>query len=150
MELSVIRGSETVVEEKKIRIMTALAIYDKYQGKKDKKIDSYFKGDYIYKKNWMTRVFVVLGFLVLAGLYTLNLIFVQEIDYTAIDLISKGKKSAFLLGIVLILYTTLGMYTNGKEYDKAQKRLKSYYSLLSRLISLDKCNENEKYSRKGN
>lgn len=139
-----------MVEEKKIRIMTVLAIYDKYQGKKDKKIDNNFKGDYIYKKNWETRVFVVLGFLVLAGLYVLNLIFIQEFDYTTIDFISKAKKSAYILGIILILYTILGMYTNGKEYDKAQKRLKSYYSLLSRLDSLDKYNENEQYSRKGN
>lgn len=118
---------------KKIRIMAALSVYDKYDGEKDRKLDGNFKRDYIYKKNCWSRICVTFGFLILAGFYMLYTIFVNDISLETLDFIVHAKRLGIVWIILMVIYTVIGSYVYGKQYDKAQKRLNSYYSLLKKL-----------------
>lgn len=135
-----------MIDQRKIRIMTGLAIYDKHYGRKDRMIESNFRRDYIYKKNCITRICVTIGFCILLGFYAMDLFFINEIDFFTFDFVWEAKKAGFVLIVLLVFYSLMGRYLHGKEYDQAERRLTSYHSLIEKLHEM---NEKEKEGRKG-
>lgn len=130
-----------MIDKKKIRIMTAMAIYDKYYGDKDRKIDGHYRADYIYKKNSFTRLSVLTGIIILCGIYAINLIFNGNFDITEFNYIYEAEIFGVALVGILILYTIISSHIYGKEYDDAQQRLENYSYLMDMLKNLnsDKC-----------
>lgn len=135
-----------MVDKRKIRIMTGLAVYDKHYGRKDRLIEGHYRRDYIYKKNCWTRICIVFGFCILLGFYAMDLIFVNEIDFFTFDFVMAAKKAGFLLLALLVFYSLIGRYLYGKEYDSAERRLTSYYALIEKL---DILNGRENVGKKG-
>lgn len=74
-----------------------------------------------------------MGFLICAGFYGLNLLFVEEINLATFDFMGLAKKMGFLLIGLLVLYTIVGTVIGRREFGEAEKRLKSYYALLDKL-----------------
>lgn len=122
-----------MVDEKKIRIMTALAVYDKYYSKKDRDIECNYRRDYIYKKNCTNRICVTFGYFFLVALYFCYLIFTDRFSLADFDFMGLAKTILFIWLLLMAVYTVLGMFLYGREYDSAQRRLKSYQALLDRL-----------------
>lgn len=136
-----------MADKRKIRIMTGLAVYDKHYGRKDRMIECNFRNDYIYKKNCWTRICIVAGFLILLGFYAMDLIFINEIDFLKFNFKLAGIKLGVVLLLLLIVYSLIGRFLYGREYDAAERRLSSYYSLIDKLNTFNKMDEE---GRKGN
>lgn len=132
-----------MIDQKKIRIMTALAIYDKHWGENDRKVDSYYRMDYIYKNNCWTRICICIGLCILFMFYGLHMVFVREIDFASINYTLLAEKWIFIFIVVLIGYTALGTALSIKEYEKANRRLSNYHKLLDRLEILNAQNITE-------
>lgn len=127
-----------MIDKSRIRLMTKLAIHDKMYGRKDEEVEKTYRFDYVYKKNFVTRLGVLMGMCILFGFYALDLIFVREIDLASYNYVLMGKIFAVSAVVILIIYSLMGMVIYGREYRKTEKRMKNYHSILKKLMELDK------------
>jgi len=112
-----------MLNEDKIKVMTAMAVYEEKYGKQDRIADSYYMGDYIFKKNSWTRILIFIGFIILAGFYLGYNILNENIDLFSTDFESVIVKVVIVLIILLIIYTSIGTAINKKKYNDSQARL---------------------------
>ena len=120
-----------MIDTDKIKIMTALAVYDDRYGEKDRAAAGHHIRDYVYKNNCVTRILAFFGFLAGLFFYFVHIIAlgnIADVDFIALASISL----AVLLGI-LAGYTLLGRHVYKKRYFKAKERLSGYYKLLKSL-----------------
>ena len=59
-----------MLDQKKIRLMTRAAIYEKENGEEDLKITSYYQKDYSSLNTWITLIWITIGFVLAAGLFS--------------------------------------------------------------------------------
>lgn len=122
-----------MVDKNKIRLMTKLSLHEKQYNNKDKKINEYYRNDYIYKKNAINRIYIFVGLCLISLLMMLDMFYVKEIDILTLDYKALAFKFVIIFFLIMIGYTIIGMFKYGKEYDEAQKRYKRYFSMLNVL-----------------
>ena len=125
-----------MLQKDKIIIMTRLAVYDKYDGKADKKANEYYRHDYVYRKNIWIRVCAAFGTVILLSFYWLNEIFVKGVELSSLDIQKELTSTGIFMLFILALYTIIGMRLGHKEYDLSQARLRKYYYWLNQLDHL--------------
>lgn len=122
-----------LIDKNKTIIMTKMAIYDKNNGDRDKKINEYFRHDYIYRKNAWTRICVTLGCVfVLVGYWTHKIID-EGLDVFNMDYKRAGMDMLLFLFLVLAFYTFVGTIRAAIDYSESQKRLRRYSQMINRL-----------------
>ena len=122
-----------MVNKNKIILMAKLAVYDKRYGEADRLIFSYFRRDYIYRKNMWTRMFVAVASMFLLALYWLHQLFIYGIDIQEIDIQQSVLDSVLFLAAILAVYTLIGTIQGTHQYHLVQKRMERYLSMLHRL-----------------
>lgn len=126
------RGA-SMIDPKKVRLMTKLAVYEEGPGKKDLKINCYSKRTYVNIKQLESIIAITVAYLLGLGLYCFGI-------YT--DIISQGLKfpyqkyilHAMILYLIIIIIDfvcTRRYYT--KVYDKMREDIKQYDYNLYRL-----------------
>ena len=60
-----------MLDKRKVRLMTKMAIYEKEYGEKDIKISGYYKKDYSSLNTWITLIWISAGYLLAAALLAL-------------------------------------------------------------------------------
>ena len=128
-----------MLNEEKIKIMTAMAVYEEKYGEQDRIANSYYMGDYIFKKNSWTRILIFIGFIVLAVLYLSFNILNENLDFFSDDFEKIIVKVIAVLVILLIIYTSIGTAINKKKYNDAEARLEKldYLQKLFNQIELE-------------
>lgn len=125
--------------------MTKLAIYDKKYKRKDQRKLNYFIEDYIYLKNFKTRLWITFLALCCIGIGALKVIINQIIFPTSIfsiiDSYIKPYIIPWLIGIVL--YTAISTYCAGKAYIKVSERFSEYRKYLKELDKYETDQPNE-------
>lgn len=127
-----------MLDEKKVRLMTKMSIYEKRDGKHDIKLAKYFKSDYVHYQLLRVVVAVTFGYLLVLGLaliYKSDYLIAEAVvlDYAAI-----GKQ---VLKYYLILLLSLGLLAvvgYSIAYTVSRKRLSNYYNLLKKLKKIYK------------
>lgn len=124
-----------MIDEKKIILMTKLAVQDKRYGREDRRITSYYKEDYRYINNFGTRLGV---FIVVAGFILLDLLSKIEegavIPQNMTDIIKDYLLPyGIVMIIVLLIYTAISTCVYSSKYVKANKRMNAYYHTLKEL-----------------
>jgi len=122
-----------MIDPRKIIVMTKLAMYDKREGDADRRINEYFRHDYVYRQNTWTRFFVFLGGCILLALYWLHQGSVEGINILTFDYKKAAIDAAFFLAVLMTAYSLCGTQIALLEYNKAQKRLENYYALMDEL-----------------
>ena len=122
-----------MLNERKIRLMTQLAIYEKKDGKEDLKLAKYYKWDYARFQAWKTAVAITIGYLLLlaiAAIYKLEYLIDNAftIDYTAL-----GKRILGIYVIILAVYFISAMLGYSLKYAASRKRLAKYFRMLRKL-----------------
>ena len=117
----------------KIRTMIGLAVYDKKYGKKDRKILSKYRHDYIYLRGLNMRIGVAIGVLIIYALYYFYQLFAMEGDI--FFLIEKATviRMGTVVFIVLAIYTVLCFFRFRREYHEAQDRMDIYEERLEKI-----------------
>ena len=113
--------------------MSQLALYDKGQGRADKKADRLFRRDYIYRQNMWTRFYA--SIVVVIGLicYWVYRYFTTDMDLFDLDLRSMLTQAVVVLGVTLLFFTVIGTIKATADYQRAQRYLRRYYKLLAYL-----------------
>lgn len=119
--------------------MTKLAVYDKKHKEKDKACTKYYVEDYIYVKNFFTRlsvtvvalIFVILG---VVEKFTTGIIFPTSLGHF-LEVYIMPYLIPWIIG--MIVYTIVSTYIYGTEYRKAVERQKEYKQILKELRQYD-------------
>ena len=127
-----------MLNNRKVRLMTKLAIYEKEDGKEDIRLGKYYRLDYVRYQMLKTLVAVTFGYLILVLLtilYNAEYLIAEavKLDYAAIGRTMLG----IYLMLVLVFVGLAGIgYT--VKYNRSRKKLAKYYQMLKRLRTMYK------------
>lgn len=124
-----------MVNNRKVRLMTKLAIYEKKEGKEDIKLSRYFRRDYVRLHLLYTLIAVTAGYLLvlaLIGAYQMEYLIKEAVH---LDYIGIGKMILGIYVILLTVYMMASMIGYSLYYDKSRKKLAKYFRMLRKLRS---------------
>lgn len=125
-----------MVNEKKVYIMTQLALDETKRCKTEIEESGYYRSDYIRSHSmrvlWGVSMSYLLG-IGLIALYHIEYLFVNvvKLDYRSLGFIALG----IYVGVIIVCLTGSVMYYSAK-YKKSRKKLKIYMSRLKQLEDL--------------
>lgn len=125
-----------MVNMRKVRLMTKLAIYEKSEGKEDIKLGKYFRRDYVRLKILHNIVAVTIGYLLvlaMVGAYRMEYLIREAVT---LDYIGIGKTILGVYIIIVTVYVMIAMVGYGLYYDYSRKKLAKYFRMLRRLRSM--------------
>ncbi|MBE5930427.1 MAG: hypothetical protein E7268_05100 [Lachnospiraceae bacterium] len=125
-----------MLNNRKVRLMTRLAIYEQTEGKEDVRISKYFQTDYVRLNVLKTVVAITVGYLLI-----MLLLIVYHSEYLireAVTLDYAGMVTRYvgIYIIVLTVYGALAMIGYMIKYRASRKKLAKYFRMLRRLRSL--------------
>ena len=125
-----------MLDEKRVKLMTKLALYEETQGKDDFKVSGYYRKDYVGMPMICTFLWVTIGYVCLAGLLAL----------AGMDAIISKISVGFLITlmivavagyfILLILFLSLTSRIYNKKHQHARNRVKMYNHDLIKLLKM--------------
>lgn len=122
-----------MVNEEKVLRMTKMASYEAKEGKKDKAVAGYFKGDYIGMQLLISFLVITVAFLAAFAAYLgLNFEEVMANIYT-MDLVEAGKRILRIYLAALIVYLCATWLVYRARYIRARKHLNVFMEYLNCL-----------------
>lgn len=127
------------MDEKKIAAMARLATYEKRYAREDKRRLAFFRDDYVYKQNFVTRLYVILGTLIaLAARFAYQTAALDRDVFSAAFDLDYGAR---VLIIVIVAYSVIGTLKRNYEYALSERRFERYQSLVKNLDKRGKLDE---------
>lgn len=122
-----------MVNEEKVLRMTKMASYEAKEGKKDRAVAGYFKGDYIGMQLLISFLVITAAFLAVFAAYLgLNFEEVMMSIYS-IDLVAIGKRILMIYLIVVIAYLGATYVVYRFRYIRARRHLNVLMEYLNCL-----------------
>ena len=124
-----------MLNNKKIRIMTKLALYEQKEGKEDIRLGKYYKTDYVRLQVLKTVVCVTVGYLLILlmiGMYKAEYIISKLVTFNFVRI------GQYILGfyiMVMAVFITGSIIGYSLKYDNSRKNLSKYYKSLKKLSS---------------
>lgn len=124
-----------MLNDKKVRIMTKLALYEQRDGREDIKMGRYYKTDYVRLQVLKTVVSVTIGYilvLLMLGMYKAEYIISNLVDFNFVRI------GQYILGfyiMVMAVFVTGSIIGYSLKYDNSRKDLSKYYKSLKKLSS---------------
>ncbi len=122
-----------MLDKKRIRLMTKLAVYEQSDEKEDLKISSYYKDDYVGTKTLIGALWTMVGYALVIVLFVLC-----NMDTLVNDM--SMQKLIVLVGVVvggylalLIVYCICANMFYKAKHAKARQRIKTFYNNLTAL-----------------
>ncbi len=125
-----------MVNMRKVRLMTKLAIYEKKEGKEDIRLGNFFRRDYVRLKNLQNIVIVTIGYLLILGMigaYRMEYLIKEAVN---LDYIGIGKLILGVYVIIITVYVMVALVGYGLYYDYSRKKLSKYFRMLRLLRSM--------------
>lgn len=125
-----------MVNNRKVRLMTRLAIYERKEGKEDIRLSKYFRRDYVRLHLIYNVIAVTIGYLLvlaLIGAYQMEYLIKEAVQ---LDYIGIGKVILGIYIMILTVYLMASMIGYSLYYDKSRKKLAKYFRMLRRLRSI--------------
>lgn len=125
-----------MLDTKRVKLMTKLALYEETKGKDDFKVSEYYRKDYVGMHMICTFLWVTVGYVCLAGLLAL-----AGMD-TIIAKMSMGFLITFMIvavvGYIALLIIFLGITSHiyNKKHQDARHRVKMYNHDLIKLLKM--------------
>ena len=133
------KGSDFLIDENKIILMTRLALYEKKYLKEDKRRMSYFFEDYVYLKNFKSRLWITILMIGVMCLGAAEIVVEGIIFPISLTQFLEVYVKPYVVPwvILLITYTFISASVYGKRYKVSQKRYNKYKKLLRELEDYD-------------
>jgi hypothetical protein len=122
-----------MLDEKKVRIMTKLSIYEKTTGRYDIKLAKFYRSDYVHYQVLRTLIAVTLGYvllLLLAAVYKSDYLIAEAVT---LDYASIGKAILRYYLMILAVFAVISLFGYLIHYNVSRKHLSDYYNLLKKL-----------------
>lgn len=125
-----------MLDKRKIRLMTRMALYEQGEGAEDMKISAYYKKDYVSMKMIATFIWTTIGYacamlLILAWGMTG---WMEELNFSLLLMLS----GVVILGYLALLIITLLVTSRvcGRKHRDARMRMKRYNHGLLQLMKM--------------
>ena len=125
-----------MLNNKKIRVMTKLALYEQTEGKEDIRLGKYFKTDYVRLQVLKTVVGVTVGYaliLLMIGMYKAEYIISKAVT---LDYVRIGQTILGFYIMIMTVYVISAIFGYSLKYDKSRKHLSKYYNSLKKLSNI--------------
>lgn len=125
-----------MLDEKKIRLMARMAVYEQNQGKEDMKISAYYKKDYTSINTLFSIIWATVGYVLLVG------ILVLAYFNTLFDKMTLGLMVTLAIVVAAGYFVVLIAYgiASGRHYSRKHKdartNMKKYNHDLTRLLKM--------------
>ena len=132
-----------MLDEKRIYLMTQLALFEEHHKEQLDGVNAYFRGDYIGRhmiKNGLRVTLVFLLILAGWGLYHAETLIV---DITQIDVTALGVRILFAYAVTMCAFLVLTYGIQAIRYARARKDLYQYRELLRQLEKVYQQEETE-------
>ena len=125
-----------MLDERKVKLMTKLALYEETYGKEDFKISSYYRKDYASLQVIYAFLSVSVGYVCLVAL--LLLAGVEDIMSNMSNGLILFLFLIILAGYVgvVIVYCGIASHIYNEKHKKARKRVKKYNHNLIQLLKM--------------
>ncbi len=138
-----------MVNNRKVRLMTRLAIYEKGEGKEDLKLNKYFRRDYLRARMLGSFVAVTVGFV-----FTVGLVILYNMDFFVsnavnIDYMLLMKQLVAVYVMLLVIGVMASLVFGMLHYNHSRNKLGKYFRMLRRLRSIYNEEERASYEREG-
>ncbi len=125
-----------MLDTRKIKIMTELALYEQTQGKQDFKISAYYRKDYSSFHMIATILWVTFGYICVVGLVAMGLLNTLMEDMSGGMLILLIVLAVVGYVVVVIVYAIISSHMFNKRHKEARQRVKRYNHNLTKLLKL--------------
>ncbi|MCM1062984.1 MAG: hypothetical protein NC420_00700 [Eubacterium sp.] len=125
-----------MLNEERIILMTQLAAYEEREGKKNIKIDHFFRSDYIAVQVLKSIVSSTIAFALVFAVYIFYDFenFMQ--DLYKMDLIAFARDVLIRYGVTVVAYGVITYVACTYRYARVKRSLKRYYHNLKKLNSM--------------
>ncbi len=125
-----------MLNKERVILMTKMASYEENEGRKNRSVMSYFRGDYVWFQVLKSVIFGTLAFGIVFGMYIFYDFEVFMMDIYKMDLLEFGrsvlKKYLFVIGIYCIISYAVYSY----RYAKARQGVRLYQNNLRKLSGM--------------
>lgn len=137
-----------MVNNRKVRLMTRLAIYEKEEGQEDIKLGKYYRRDFMRLRSLLNFVSVTVGYGLVAALWV-----IYHMDYivaNAVVLDYGGIVREVIVTYALLVFVSLMFSTlyNRFFYNRSRRKLAKYFRMLRKIRSMANEDEFMKHERK--
>ena len=125
-----------MLDERKVKLMTRLALYEETEWKEDFKISAYYRKDYFSLHMLCAFIWVTIGYIcvvamaVLAGLDSL----LGHMSMAVMVLMGGMAVVGWLA--VVIIYLMIASHIYNKKHKNSRQRVKKYNHDLTRLLKM--------------
>lgn len=139
-----------MLNEERVILMTQMAAYEQGEGKKNVRIGSYFRSDYISAQILKSIISGTIVFCIAFALYIFYGFETFMQNLYKMDLFAFAKTVLKCYAISVASYSLLTYIVSTYQYVKAKSSLKAYYHNLKKLSSLYGEGNGRKNSAGGN
>ncbi|MCF2680970.1 hypothetical protein JQM69_09750 [Faecalicatena contorta] len=125
-----------MLDERKVKLMTKLAMYEETQGKEDFKISEYYRKDYAGMHTICSVIWVTVGYacavamIMMAGLDSL----MSKMSGGLIVTLGIAIVVGYI--VTVILYAVVTSHIYNEKHKNARQRVKRYNHNLTRLLKM--------------
>ena len=124
---------EKMLNEKRLKLMTRMAIYENHEGKDDFKMNEYYQKDYASLNTWISIIWATIGYGIIIG--AVLFVFLDKIfsvaSLSGLLIIAGTIVIGYLMLIVIVGIIAYNFYK--KKYLEARKGIKRFNNNLTRL-----------------
>lgn len=122
-----------MLNDKKIRLMTKLALFEDHAGKEELKLDRYYRIDYIRYQVLKSALCVTLGYvLILLSVLVYQSEYIMD-NITTIAYKTIGLYIVMIYLFILLFYSFITGIISYFHYERAKKKIKKYKKNLKTL-----------------
>lgn len=125
-----------MLNNKKIRLMTKLALYEQKEGKEDIVMSKYYKTDYVRLQVLKTVVSITVGYaliLLMIGMYKAEYIISKAVT---LNFVRIGQTILGFYLMIIAVYVIGSIIGYSYKYDNSRKHLSKYYKSLKKLSNI--------------
>jgi len=130
-----------MIDRRKVILLTKMAVYDKHNGEKDRRVNGFFRSDYVYRRNMWARLGAAAGCLIILAIYWTNQLAAGSVDILNMDWQKAGMDAGMWLLTAMAVYTLFSTVLATVEYQASQRRLQRYYGYIRQLERLREMQE---------
>lgn len=122
-----------MIDEKRVRRMERMAAYEKKEGREDRKINAFFRTDYLTKQVLLTFICETAAFAILFGAYAIYNFeeLIEQVYSMDLRVFLLRILTYYLIFMGIMIGITLWVYN--ERYRRARRHLNAYYQDLQRL-----------------
>ncbi len=126
-----------MLDAKRIRLMARMAQYEKNNIRKDMKISTYYKKDYVSLNTLVTILWMTVGYGILAALLAVCFLeeLMENLTVSKLSYLGAGIGGGYVLLLVIYVISANVFYRG--RHNRAKQRVKKYYRDLSRLGKME-------------